>query len=90
MDKLENKENFAFRHLGSSKVKGKMETITLYECINGDDQILFDSKSKYIQEFEKSVQLMVNGESTSAKLELEKLQLTYQEDDVLKKLLEKT
>jgi len=90
MDKLENKDNFAFRYLGSSKVKGKVETITLYECINGDDQTLRDSKASYIQEFEKSVKLMVNGESATAKQKLSKLHLAHEDDDVLKKLLEKT
>ena len=89
LDKLENKEAFDFRFLGNSKVKGKQELISLYECINGDAEDLYTTKINYISDFEDAVHLVVSGENSKAKTKLEELSISNQMDMVIQKILNK-
>ena len=44
IDSLSEKERFHFRNLGRMQVKGKMEVLNVYECIDGDEENLKKGK----------------------------------------------
>src|SRR6187401_3855965 len=66
---LNSQNNFHFRHLGSVKLKGKNNLLSIVECINGFDELQFERKlqslslfstamsSYHDQQFENALQL---------------------------------
>ena len=66
---LNGQNNFHFRHLGSVKLKGKNNLLSIVECINGFDELQFERKlqslslfstamsSYHDQQFENALQL---------------------------------
>ena len=66
LQKIENKDDFHFRHLGKVKVKGKIESVDLYECLDGDPDELRNRKLDTITGFEKGLSLFLNKEFESA------------------------
>jgi len=48
---LNGQNNFHFRHLGSVKLKGKNNLLSIVECINGFDELQFQRKLQTLQLF---------------------------------------
>ena len=48
---LNGQNSFHFRHLGSVKLKGKNNLLTIIECINGFDELQFERKLKTLSLF---------------------------------------
>ena len=65
-DKLTNAQAFNFRFLGPVQVKGKQKAIELYECINGDDESLFDHKLQTTKTFNDAMNYYFNMEFAMA------------------------
>ncbi|MEH6769564.1 adenylate/guanylate cyclase domain-containing protein [Maribacter arcticus] len=65
-DKLTNQQAFNFRFLGPVQVKGKQKSIDLYECINGDDDSLFDHKLQTMSTFNDAMSYYFNKEFAMA------------------------
>ena len=87
LEKLEDQSQFDFRYLGISKVKGKQHAISLYECINGDDNQVHMQKAGYKEEFEAAVKSLVAGEHHEAKEKFSLLSANNKNDLTLEKLL---
>ncbi|MEO1385668.1 MAG: adenylate/guanylate cyclase domain-containing protein, partial [Bacteroidota bacterium] len=54
---LEEPDQFHFRYIGKVKVKGKNESIEVFECIDGDPQEEFDVKWELKETFDEAVAL---------------------------------
>lgn len=65
-DNLTNPEEFDFRYLGPVQVKGKQNSIDLYECINGDTKTLLEHKLNTLPTFNKAMNLYFNKEFAMA------------------------
>ena len=46
---------FHFRHLGSVKLKGKHNLLSIVECINGFDELQFERKMKTLSQFNEAM-----------------------------------
>lgn len=57
---------FLFRFLGRVKVKGKINSIGLYECINGDNADIFQKKKETLALFSQGVELYYNKDIDAA------------------------
>ena len=62
MSNLTNPEEFNFRYLGPVQVIGKQKPIKLYECINGDNKILYNHKLRTLDKFNHGMELYFNKE----------------------------
>ena len=65
-DNLTHPEEFDFRYLGPVQVKGKQNSIDLYECINGDAKKLLNHKLNTLPTFDKAMNLYFNKEFAMA------------------------
>lgn len=66
VDNLTDTEEFNFRYLGPVQVKGKQNSIELYECIDGDDNILLNHKLNTLTTFNDAMNLYFNKEFAMA------------------------
>lgn len=66
MQKLSNPEEFNFRYLGPVQVIGKQKAIKLYECINGDQEQLYQHKLKTLTTFNEGFDLYIKKEFAMA------------------------
>jgi len=55
--KLDSPENYKFRFLDTVKVKGKRNSVNIFEIIDGDTKILRDQKTATKAEFTQAIQL---------------------------------
>ncbi|MCH4553481.1 tetratricopeptide repeat protein [Aestuariibaculum lutulentum] len=53
--KISNKEDFNFRYLGKVRVKGKYNTMGIYECFDGDKDESIALKRKTMEQFERGM-----------------------------------
>jgi class 3 adenylate cyclase len=60
LDQIENKENFNFRHLGKVKLKGKITSTSIYECIGGDIPEDLQKKTSTLSFFEDGMSNYLN------------------------------
>ena len=73
MASIEKKDDFNFRYLGKIKVKGKNEAIGVYECFNGDEDIIVELKIKTLKDFEKGLKYFFNKEFPKASAAFDKV-----------------
>jgi adenylate cyclase len=52
---LNGQNTFHFRHLGSVKLKGKNNLLSIVECINGFDELQFERKMKTLSKFNEAM-----------------------------------
>ena len=52
---LNGQNNFHFRHLGSVKLKGKNNLLSIVECINGFDELQFEKKRQTLPQFSEAM-----------------------------------
>jgi adenylate cyclase len=52
---LNGQNNFHFRHLGSVKLKGKNNLLSIIECINGFDELQFQRKLQTLSHFNEAM-----------------------------------
>ncbi|HEY5772768.1 MAG TPA: adenylate/guanylate cyclase domain-containing protein, partial [Chitinophagaceae bacterium] len=52
---LNGQNNFHFRHLGSVKLKGKNNLLSIVECINGFDELQFERKLQTLSQFNEAM-----------------------------------
>ena len=57
IDKLSNRNEFDFRYLGLVQVKGKVQPLKIFECINGDDEVLYKHKMDTLITFKEGMEL---------------------------------
>ncbi|SRR5579871_1003034 len=57
---IDEPENFHLRHLGSVQLKGKMESISIYECFNGSDEKDIEKKLASLSFFREGMSDYLN------------------------------
>lgn len=62
IEKLKDPNEFDFRYLGLVQVKGKVQPLKIYECINGDEVSLYQHKLKTLDTFQEGMRLYFNKE----------------------------
>jgi adenylate cyclase len=63
---LDHPDEFDFRFLGPVRVKGKLQPINLYECFNGDDQMLLRHKKSTLDTFNQGMKQYFDKEFAMA------------------------
>ncbi len=80
LETLENKEKYHFRYLGKVQVKGKKNTIGIYECFDGDSSENIANKQESLDDYKKGITHFLNKEFTKAMVEFDKV-LAYNPAD---------
>jgi class 3 adenylate cyclase len=65
-ERLTNPEQFNLRYLGKVQLKGKLDSMGAYECIDGDDPEVFDRKAETKQLFKVALDNFLNMEFAEA------------------------
>jgi class 3 adenylate cyclase len=89
-DRLTRPDVFHFRFLGPVQVKGKQNSVDLYECINGDDTTLFDHKLKTMTSFNNAMNLYFNKEFAMAAVAFQEIFKMNTRDTTAKLFLNKS
>lgn len=89
-ENLKNPDLFDFRYLGPVQVKGKQNSIYLYECINGDDFSLFKHKLNTMTSFNNAMNLYFNKEFAMAAVTFQEIYKTNIKDQTSKLFLNKS
>ncbi|MDO5981234.1 tetratricopeptide repeat protein [Flavivirga spongiicola] len=66
LNTIENRQDYNFRYLGKVKVKGKNNSIAIYECFDGDHTESIILKTKTLKHFEKGLSHFYNKEFPKA------------------------
>ena len=87
IDNLTHPEEFNFRFLGPVRVKGKQKPIQLYECINGDEQVLQQHKQSTLGTFDEGMRLYFNKEFAMAAVTFQQIVKQNPDDHTARLLL---
>ncbi len=80
---------FNFRQLGKVVVKGKKEPITIYECIDGDPPLVFESKLASLTYFNQGIENFFSREFPEASALFSKVLKICPDDHVARYFLSK-
>jgi len=78
---LNGQNNFNFRHLGSVKLKGKNNLLSIVECINGFDELQFERKLQTLSQFNEAMSSYHDQQFENA-LQIFQTILIYDPDDL--------
>jgi len=78
---LNGQTDFHFRHLGSVKLKGKNNLLSIVECINGFDELQFERKQQTLLQFNEAMNSYHDQQFENA-LQLFQTILTNDPDDL--------
>ena len=90
IDNLTHPEEFNFRFLGPVRVKGKQKPIDLYECINGDEQVLQKHKLSTLGTFDEGMRLYFNKEFAMAAVTFQQIVKQNPNDHTARLLLNRS
>ncbi len=90
MSQLEDPKQYSFRFLGEAKVKGKINAVAVFECLNGDTPDVMEKKLKHRKEFETGVILYQRQEYASARTLFNKVLADYPTDPAAQLYLQRT
>ena len=90
IDNLTHPEEFNFRFLGPVRVKGKQKPIELYECINGDEEILQQHKLDTLGTFNEGMRLYFNKEFAMAAVTFQQIIKQNPDDHTARLLLNRS
>ena len=90
IDNLTDPEEFDFRFLGPVKVIGKQKPIQLYECINGDEQVLQKHKLETLGTFNEGMRLYFNKEFAMAAVTFQQIIKQNPDDHTARLLLNRS
>ncbi|HEX4371677.1 MAG TPA: adenylate/guanylate cyclase domain-containing protein [Puia sp.] len=85
-----NAETFDLRHLGGVQLKGKMESISIYECFNGSDENDVEKKLASLSFFSEAMTDYLNQSFTKAHDKFYRVLELHPEDLTTKLFLNKT
>ncbi len=77
---LENPEQYHFRSLGKIQLKGKTKVLTMYECLEGENDEMKELKLRYLDKFRAGIINYQNGEFDQSKIKFEKITLSMAND----------
>ena len=78
---LDGQNSFHFRHLGSVKLKGKNNLLSIVECINGFDELQFERKMQTLTQFNEAMSAYHDQQFENA-LQIFQAILTSDPDDL--------
>ncbi|HLY71113.1 MAG TPA: adenylate/guanylate cyclase domain-containing protein [Puia sp.] len=87
---ITNAETFNLRHLGSVQLKGKMESISIFECFNGADEYEMEKKLASLSFFSEAMSYYLNQSFTEAYDRFYRVLELHPEDLTTKLFLSKT
>ncbi|HEY4874501.1 MAG TPA: adenylate/guanylate cyclase domain-containing protein [Puia sp.] len=87
---ITNAETFNLRHLGSVQLKGKMESISIYECFNGSNENDIEKKLASLTFFSEAMTDYLNQSFTKAYDKFYQVLELHPEDLTTKLFLNKT
>ena len=88
---IENKDKFGLRYLGKVKVKGKENSVGIYECFDGDkDENGIQLKKSTLKDFEKGIKQFMKGEFPKASASFDKVLSQNPDDSVAKYFITKS
>ena len=88
---INDKEKFGLRYLGKVKVKGKMKSLGIFECFDGDhEEMGVKLKTTTLKDFEKGIKQFMNGEFPKASASFDKVLSKNPEDLVAKYFITKS
>ncbi|NMH86152.1 tetratricopeptide repeat protein [Flavivirga algicola] len=90
LNTIKNKQDYNFRYLGKVKVKGKDNTIAIYECFDGDTMKSINLKTKTLKYFEKGLSHFYNKEFPKASAAFDTVLTKNPEDLVAKYFVTKS
>ena len=90
LENLTDPEEFNFRFLGPVRVKGKQKPIQLYECINGDEQVLQKHKLDTLGTFNEGMRLYFNKEFAMAAVTFQQIIKQNPDDHTARLLLNRS
>jgi class 3 adenylate cyclase len=90
IENLTDPEEFNFRFLGPVRVKGKQKPIRLYECINGDEQVLQQHKLTTLGTFDEGMRLYFNKEFAMAAVTFQQIIKQNSDDHTARLLLNRS
>lgn len=80
IDQLDEPEQYQLRFLGETKVKGKKDLVSIFECYDGDPPEMIDLKIKTCADFERAVLHYQRQEYSEARLIFNKIAALHPED----------
>lgn len=89
LELLPSKENHHFRFLGVFQMKGKKQSVRIYECFDGDPAPLFAKKKALQPAFDLGLRHYFQREFRLASLVLEEAKSILPEDPVIRHFLER-
>ncbi|GAA4300739.1 hypothetical protein GCM10023163_22870 [Aestuariibaculum suncheonense] len=87
---ITNKEDFNFRYLGKVRVKGKYNTMGIYECFDGDEDDSIVLKRKTLSKFEEGMTYFFAKEFPKASVAFDSVLSIHPTDLVAKYFLNKS
>ena len=70
---LADRSKFSFRYLGMVQVKGKNNSLKIYECFDGDSENIAEKKAESLESFNEGMMHYFNKEFAMAALEFQKV-----------------
>jgi len=90
ISQLENPELFHFRYLGKVQVKGKHNSLKIYECFDGDEDEIVEKKAQSLNEFTEGMNYYFNKEFAMAALQFQQVVKANPNDYTAKLFLQKS
>lgn len=90
MERLPNREMFNFRYLGRVRVKGKNNTLGIYECFDGDEQEMIQNKKMISDLFHEGMNAYTERRFAEASLAFHEVHRQIPDDQVTRLFLQKS
>jgi two-component system, sensor histidine kinase ChiS len=90
MERLPDRKMFNFRYLGRVRVKGKNNTLRIYECFDGDEPEMIRNKKKINDLFHEGMNAYTDKKFAEASLVFREVSRQIPEDHVARLFLQKS
>jgi hypothetical protein len=90
IDGLDDKEKFNFRYLGRVQVKGKHNSIKIYECFDGESDEIIEKKKASISSFNEGMDHYFKKDFAMAALSFQQVIKANPDDGTAKLFLQKS
>lgn len=90
IDGLDDPSKFNFRYLGKVQVKGKNNTLKIYECFDGDDDEILSKKKQTLESFDEGMKNYFRKEFAMAAVAFQQVLKQNPDDAVAKFFLQKS
>jgi hypothetical protein len=78
------------RHLGNVQVKGKTDSVGVYECFDGDAKEIISKKASSLEDFDQALKAFFSKEFPTASATFDRIKKLNPEDKVADYFLKKS